>query len=93
MSATEAYDLDIFQMRILGGDDGGAQHSRVIVVYHIQAAVREIHVVDARDRVGGEHRDAETRKHLRQAVVDQWIVLVGSRCQDHSVAVLLRHLI
>ena len=92
MSAAEAYDLDILQVRILGGDNGGTKHSRVVVVYHIQAAVREVHVVDARDRVRGEHRDAETREHLRQTVVDEGIVLVRSRRQDHSVPVFLGHL-
>ena len=89
MAAAEAYDLDIFQVRIFSGNDSGSEHSRMVVVDDIETAVGEIHVVDARNGICGEDRNAETREHLRKVVVDQRIILVRSRGEDHGVAVLL----
>ena len=38
VAAAEAHELDIFQIRASRSDHGGAQHARVEVVHHVEAA-------------------------------------------------------
>ena len=38
VAAAEAHELDIFQIRTSRSDHGGAQHARVEVVHHVEAA-------------------------------------------------------
>ena len=93
MPAAEGDHLYVFEVRVLRGKDRGTKHSRVEIVHDIQAAAAQVHVVDAGDCVRSQHRDPHGGKHPGQAVVHQFIVLVGPGCQHHRKLPALRHLI
>ncbi len=58
------------------------------VVHYIQPTVVQVLLVDARHRIGSEHRNASLGEDVGQVVVDQAVVLVRARGEDDRIAVL-----
>ena len=93
VAAAEAYELDVFQMRASRGDHGGAQHARVEVVHHVEAASRKVDLVHVGHSIGADHGDAELGEGARQLVVDQVVVLVRPACEHDGEGAFAFHLV
>ena len=90
MSAAETDDLDIFQVGMLRRVNRGAQHPGMIVVDYIQAALREIDLIQTGNRIRCEDIDSLICKHLWNIVVDQVVVLVRPCRQNDCSGLLCR---
>ena len=91
--AAETDDLHILQPRITGGKDRRREHPGMVVVDDVQCAAAQIHLGGPGHRIDGEHRDPQCGKHLRQIVVHQRIVLIGTGGQHHRIASGLANLV
>ena len=93
VAAAEAHELDVFQIRASRGDYGGAQHTRVEVVHHVEAASRKVDLVHVGHRIGADHGDTELGEGARQLVVDQVVVLVRPACEHDGEGAFTFHLV
>ena len=65
VAAAEAHELDVFQIRASRSDHGGAQHARVEVVHHVEAASRKVDLVHAGHGIGADYGDAKLGEGAR----------------------------
>ena len=93
VAAAEAHELDIFQIRTSRSDHGGAQHARVEVVHHVEAASRKVDLVHVGHCIGADHGDAKLGEGARQLVVDQVVVLIRPACEHDGEGAFALHLV
>ena len=94
MSATEAYDLCKFDVRILRRNHGGTNHAQVEGVLDFDTGVaRHILVVNAGERFGGQHRNAHGGKVACDVVVDERVRMVRAACNHHGKGVLCAYVV
>ena len=89
--AAEAYQLYVFQVFALRGQNGGGQHPGMIIVGNVQPAAAQIHPVGAGQCIGGQHRHPHGGKQLRQVMVHQGVVVIGPAGQHHGIPPLDAH--
>ena len=85
MPATEAYELNVFQIRAFGGEHGARKHTGMEVIYHINQTRRQIDVLDMRHRIGRQNRNTQFAEQLRKAMVHERIVVVGTARKHNRI--------
>ena len=86
MPASEADNLCILQIITARRKHSAGQHARMVVVDDVQSAVAQIHAIDVRQTVYGQHRNMVLGKQLRQIMIDQRIILIRSGRQYNRIS-------
>ena len=91
--ATEAYELNVFQIRAFGGDHGARKHTGMEVIYHINQTRRQIDVLDMRHRIGRQNRNAQFGRTAqgRRWFTSGSLSRVDSQAQPHRRPPRERH--
>ena len=69
VTTAKADDLNIFQIGPVGSLNGGCQHTSMVVVYHIQATLAQVNLLQTVDSIYGQNGQTALNEHIGQIVV------------------------